>query len=211
MRCAAPRWAGWASGLNDELHPATLSACLEMRPCRPGAGIGCLSRSCDAASVRPVRSLLDPVRCALDTALPRRPLPRASPVGHDRGIRCAFPAGSRACRRPAHGSADGAIGRRTVEEPGVVRSGRRKPARDQGDGNARWRRAADPPGRTICEARTGGGSAPPRDHDADRQACAGTGAGADHGRCRMARPGTEQKSRHHLRHDPAVRTRARAR
>ncbi len=181
-----------------------------MRPCRSGAGVGCLSRSRDVAPVRPVRGVLDLVRRALDAAVPRRSIPRASPARRDRCAQRAFPARSRACRGPAHGSADDAVGRRAVEEPGLVRHGDRKPAGDPGDGNARRRRAPDPPGRTVCTARAGGGPAPPRDDDADRKAGAGAGAGAGHGRCRLACPRTEQKSRHHLCHHVVVRTRARA-
>ena len=49
-RAALGRMGEW---LEEELHPAALSACLEMRPCRPGAGIGGLSRSCDACVSSP--------------------------------------------------------------------------------------------------------------------------------------------------------------
>ncbi len=61
-----------------------------------------------------------------------------------------------------------------------------------------------------CEARARGGSASQRIGHADLQAGARRGAGSDHGRRRLARARTEPKPRHHLCHQSAVRTCARA-
>ena len=79
---------------------------------------------------------------------------------------------------------------------------RRQPPRDQGDGNARWRRAA-----ILRSMQDVYYLVQQRGHHADLKAGAVAGTGSDHG-CRRSARRAAQKPRHHLCHQPAVRPRA---
>ena len=205
-RAALGRMGEW---LEEELHPAALSACFkyayEADRARASEAYRDLTTLRQFAQSGACSTLFDALWTPLFLGVLFLVHPLLGVIG---ALSALLLLRSRACRRPAHGRPAGAVGCRADEEPGMVRHGRRKPPRDQGDGNARRRRAPYSPGRAGCEKRARRGATPPRDHHADLQTRAGAGAGPDHGHCRLARPRTEQKSRHHLCHQHAVRTRA---